>query len=239
MSCSTTLRGLRGRVALLLLLPLFACATETATPDRRFIQGMRAWIEAPTRVEPFYRHIEDLLPNRRYLREDGSALRALSFRVVAGEFVGAKRGSGFLGTGKQVRYGDKDAVWNTVHADFRVDEYIAGRGPKHVMVGWPPSDGTDLGKTRAGLMSLGKAVLFLTSSAVYDYDKDVHAIVEDGAFLATVTNDGDLDLPFIRAPRSSVLLERVDTLSELRAEARKPSRTIQFQEHEGIIEPVP
>lgn len=230
---------LRGGVALVLLLPLLACATETPTPDRGFIQGMQAWVDGIDRAEPFYRHIEDLLPNRRYLREDGSALRPVSFRVVAGEFVGARRGSGFLGTGKQVKFGHEDAVWNTAHADFRVDEYIAGAGPRHVIVGWPPSDGTDVGETRAGLMSMGRTVLFLTSSAVYDYDKDVHAVAEDGAFLATVAADGDLDLPFIRPERSSVLLERVDTLSELRAEARKPARTIQLQENEGIIEPLP
>ena len=230
----------RGPVAGMLLVAvlLTGCPTEVTTPDEDFVRGMRGWVGGIDRVEPFYRHLEDLLPNRRYLREDGSALHPLSSRVVSGEFVGATRGSGFLGTGKQVRYGDKDAVWNTVHAHFRVDEYIAGHGPKHVMVGWPPSDGSDLGKTRAGLMSMGKTVLFLTSSAVYDYDKDVHAVAEDGAFLATVTNDGDLALPFIGRERSSVLLERVDTLSELRAEARKPSRTIQLEDG-GMIQPLP
>lgn len=235
----TRKRG-RGRLTAtaLVLLLLTGCAGDVAPPDRAFIVGMRNWLGGIDRVEPFYRHIEDLLPNRRYRRENGFELQPVSSRVVVGEFIDATPGAGFLGTGKRIGYGDKRAAWHTMHAEFRVDEVIAGPSGERVTVGWP-SNGTDVDKNLDGLISLGRVVLFLTPSAVYDYDEDLLAVAEDGAFIATVAPHDELALPLIAHSRGAVLLERVGTLAELRAEARERPRTIQLRENEGIIEPLP
>lgn len=136
-------------------------------------------------------------------------------------------------------YDDKDAAWRTMHVEFRAAEDIAGAGPDRVIVGWP-SDGGDVGDNRDGFISLGETVIFLTPSPVYDYDTDVLAVVNDGAFIATVNDQGDLALPFIRRAQAELLLERTDTLAELRAEARKPPHTIRLRTtKDGVLEPLP
>jgi len=219
------------------LLSLVACNDRgsSAAADRRYIAELRAGLENIDRAAPYHRHLEDLLPNRRY--QIGAEKEfVLSERVVVGEFVGGAPGKGFRGTGATLGFHDKSAAWRTMHLKFRVDEDLAGDGPNPVTVGLGVD--TDWERARDGMMSLGRSVLFLSPSPVYAYDPSLLAIVEDGAMIATIDSDSRLALPLIREERASQLLERTSTVAELRAEAHHPARTVPLERFEGHARPV-
>ena len=232
---------MKGVVLGVVLTLLSACGAEkgvSSNSDQTYVEEhMKSRLGSVARVD-VYRRIEQLLPNRQYQEEEDKPPFRISDRVVVGEFVEATPGYAFLGTGKQVPFNSREAEWRTVHFEFRVDETFGGEGPNPARIGIAFSSATDFDKIREGHIGRGKSVVFLfMNSPVLDYDPDLAAVVEDGAMIATVNSDDRLSLDFLDADRNAVMLERVDTLEELRREARKPQRTIKVKRDQGVLQP--
>lgn len=209
---------------------------RAATADRAYVDDqLQTRFDGFSRAE-FYERIEQILPNRQY-KEPGQPPRQFSDRVVIGEFVDAQPGRARGPEGERVDFDSRDASTRTVHFEFRVDESFGADGPNPAKIGIAFDSKTDFARVRRGFTERGKTVVFLTTSPVFAYDENLAAVVEDGAIIADVDSEGRLSLPFIAGGRAASMLERVDTLEELRHEAQKPTRTIPIRREGGVVQP--
>jgi hypothetical protein len=138
--------------------------------------------------------------------------------VVVGSFTEVTPGRGFswtlTETGEEQRheheYGADEAWINTVHATLAVDDVLApARGSEVrpgsvVSVGIALDDPVSASDATSELAGLGEVVVYLVRSPVFDYQSGLYAILEDGAFLATVNPEGALCYLFLEAGAVSV-----------------------------------
>ncbi len=143
--------------------------------------------------------------------------------VVVGEITEVNRGASFSWDvddttdtviKTQYPFGDDRAMVHTVHLTVAVSEVIA-----------PPSE-ENIGTTTVGLVfdsgigfdavnndysDLGTVVLFLSQSAVFDYEPGIYGIFEGGALMGVLKNDGTLRFPAMSEPE--ILLGRSRTIA--------------------------
>lgn len=176
--------------------------------------------------------VTDLLGNRLYRVGDGAA-KPLTTAVVVGRFVNVEKGRGFTvqgndaPSGQLTTFDDADALWRTIHATFEVESVVSGDAePGPVRVGFALGADTPPDKVFDDLLHLGRAVLFLSQSAVFDYDRSIHATSMDGALVAPVAADGKLSLPVLGPQEGAAMLRDASTLDELRQSASLPERII-------------
>jgi hypothetical protein len=226
-----------------------ACATSSTTEDEQsarhyVVDHIRSRNELVTSGPPWYRTLDEVLPNVRYREGNGKTV-ALTDLVVAGKITEVTKGAGFLwnedaARSTTVSFDDRGAVWKTVHLRVTVDQAWGRSSPEDtITVGLATAPNVDFPKLRAGLTSLGKVALFLhprsVSAPVFGYDPSLYGILEDGAFVATIASDGRLALPFLEAGRAQQLLAGVDTVQELERHAQAPERDIPLKRDGGIV----
>lgn len=191
-------------------------------------------LEGVVRVK-FYDRIEQLLPNREYQAEGKPPWKA-SERAAVGEFVDANRGYGFRPDGERFDFDSSEDGNRSIHFDFRVDENLGGEGPNSIRIGVIVPSGTDFERARQGFLDLGKVAVILEKSPIFDYEEGLFSVVMDGTIVATIGPNGELSLPFVAEQDRAQMLERVDTLDELRMEAQKPMKTIKVRQDGGGLQ---
>lgn len=179
----------------------------------------------------------------------GEALPRMVYRTSYGEFRGSEAllvgevssvspGRAFyLDTTAQpeieteIPWDDPRAEWRTFHLTVRVHETL-GRAPgspligSELVVGVATSSATDMGELAAAYTSAGRMVWPLIHSPVFDYDPTVLGIVNDGAFLTFVNDNGNLDPAAKEGEPSRSFLSGVETLSQLRRAAAMPEEVV-------------
>lgn len=141
----------------------------------------------------------EALPSFDYVGHDGR-VSSPSQLVVVGTFTSVTPGRGFswdhsqLGEERRVEleYGHEEAWINTIHVAFAVEEVIGKEADvelergSEIQVGLALSGPVDFTAVKKELAGLGRVVVFLNRSAVFDYERDLWGILEDGAFIGRV-----------------------------------------------------
>jgi hypothetical protein len=186
-----------------------ANSRRLAEDGRRFAIGrMQAAARSEERLAPWYKTLDEALPNVTYVSEDGTRSTVADLAVV-GTITAVEKGRGFTvegddaPSGTPVDFDTKGARWWSLHMTVKVERTIgSSKSPKEVRV-YLPSPGPDgFALMSAGLRSFGRVVLFLREYGPHiQYDTSMYSIAEDGAFLTTVADDGTLGLPFMEPGR--------------------------------------
>ena len=224
----------------LVLIQMTACggrAEDDVAADQKYLQGQTLARTGSLHRTTTYRRIEQILPNRWYQWNKDIPPNQVSERAALGEFVGARPGRASRANGDEVPFNSNQAATRTLHFDFRVDESLGGDGPNPAMLGIAFDGGTDLDRASRGFLEMGKVVVFLYQSRVFDYQEGLPGLVEDGTMVAAVGADGRLSLPLVEPDYGAALLQRVTTIDALREHARRPARTTQLRTEEGVVYP--
>lgn len=193
------------------------------------VDRMQARLEAATWGEPWYRTLDELLPNMKYRERGKSEIRGSDLMIV-GEIVDVEAGYGFKVTerdfdGKRVDFDDPGALWKTVHLKVAVAKHWGRSSPELVTVGFGIDGDDQLPQVRDGLRGLGMVALFLQEKTPhYSYDPSIYGIAKGGHMVATVAADGALALPFLDDQEEAMLLKGVGTMEALERHANGPER---------------
>lgn len=227
-------------VRLVAIVVLGACSSGggkgssvSAAEGAHFVQhqlSMRA--ESVVSTPPWYRTLDEALPNVTYLRPDRGPATVTDL-VVVGKIVDVEKGRGFVVHGNDAPDGipsdfnAKNARWWTVHATVAVERTLGStETPEQVTVSLPLDFPKEFDTMAGGLKGLGRVAFFLDKdSPLGAYDPSVTIVIESHALIATVAGDGTLALPFIDQEKASKLLSGVPRLADLEGRARQP-RTI-------------
>ncbi len=116
-------------------------------------------------------------------------------------------------------YGDPAAQVHTLHLSVRVEEGLTGDADfvvgDEVAVGLVVDTPLDPKVVQAEMDDLGRVVIFLSSSPVFAYADHVWGVLEDGAFVGTVTPEEIVLFPVLDIG-SGLLSEDPLTLDDLR-----------------------
>ena len=206
------------------------------------LTALRERAEAGSRLSPPYRSLAELLPNTKYQWPDAEP-RALTEAAVVGRITEVVRGRGFIlpdgdaPSSTPVDFEHPDALWRTVHATVEVEQTIGGLLPSaDVVTGFAFGPRPSFAEIEAGLMSMGRVLLFLNRSPVFDYDARVLGTAADGELLGLVDAEGQISLP-AASPAYQSLLDGARTLHDLAAAARRPERVIQVDHSNNRVDP--
>ena len=192
--------------------------------------------------------LRDSLPNVRHAMEfDPDAGRPLSDSVVLGRVVEVVRDRGFIESGQAgtagragaaaTAYEDPAASWRTIRLTIEVDEVLAGPSVAELAVDVAlmgnAESGEDDSHVECTFKGLGDVVAITRANPSDPEFLDIPRQFPDEAFgLATVDPEGKLAFPF--APggpgrTSGDFIAGIDTVEQLRREARQPTRTVVHQ----------
>lgn len=217
-------RLLASAVALLLLAACGNAESDVA------LARVRARNEAGARIH-VYESLGELLPNVVFGESEATAMPVVR-AVLVGRIRSVEQGLGFrvpdgdAPGGIRTSFDDKLALWKTVHLSVDVEKAIGGDATERTIRVGLAIDAGDSDKTIQALEDLGRVVVFLNrgASAVFDYDDGLESLVDDGATLAVVDEEGRLTLPLMdRARQASVLrgARSTDDLERHASEARQ------------------
>lgn len=227
----------------ILLATLFlaaACAgddKEAVSPEegRQFVTEFLSGIgEAGSRLAPWYRTLDEVLPNVEYVYPDGTT-RRLSDLAVVGRFVGLEEGAGWVVTddapdGALTRFDDPNAKWRSVHGVVDVERGVGGgEAPERLKVSLPLYNHEEFDKFDAGLRALGRVVLLLDADSVLvRHDPSLFVVADNHVFIATVAADETLALPMFPPETASALLAPpgVRKLADLDTRAKAPRKIV-------------
>ena len=176
---------------------------------------IRARSTMASRVDALYASVPEAMPQVRYL-VSGSEPVSVADAYVVGDLVSVDSGRTFQWTtdpvtGEETR---REVPFNTevpsaetsqastVHLTLEIERSIVSPDePESVHDALKPGNTVRLGLTlgaqvdldavQAELGAVGSfAALLYRPSAVFDYDKDLWAILEDGGFLGTISGEG-------------------------------------------------
>lgn len=241
MTESTRIRGVRA-VAAMTLLSLAGCGTSSYATSSSAVSADDARADVVAymvdrqanidRLAPWYRSIDEVLPNVIY-HTPGRPNATMSAVAVVGHItsvapgIGGKQGAG--DTWVSTTFDDPEVESRTIHLSVSVDETL---GPSDsvqpgstIKVGLAiPPEQQDLSRAdfEAGLPALGRVVMFLIDDSQVLAYESLFAIQLDGQFVATVADDGELRLPFFRPSEASEILARTHTLDALRIASTEP-----------------
>lgn len=222
-----------------------ACGSDAARAREPSQVDLRATVEHLSgradmgdRLLP-YASFEEILPNVSYRYDDEEPFR-FSESLLVGEVVGAAPGRGRKQAaderespdGVVTEFRDPAAVSRTLHLEVAVHRVLAGPElpRKVVRVGLAIGANVDPDVVVRGLRALGTIALPLTkSSPVFSYDTDLYSIVQDGALVVSVGEDGTLDLPFKPGAEGREFLGNLQTLDDLQNSAASPARELRFE----------
>lgn len=196
-----------------------------------FLSGIA---DTGARAAPWYRTLDEVLPNVEYVYPDGRTKR-LSDLAVVGRFVALEQGAGFTVQGDDApggtptRFDDPDARWRSVHGVVEVERSVGGGdAPERLKVSLPLYDREDFDEFDAGLRALGRVVLFLDAdSTLVAYDPSLFVIVQNHSFIASVAGDETLALPMLPPEEAASLLgPAMRKLSDLETRAKAPRKVV-------------
>lgn len=191
--------------------PAVQPASTDATPSvssqtANVFRLLKARHESTSRAGGLYGSPAEAMPQVRYV-VNGRAPISVADAYFVGDFVDVVAGKSFRwseDSGSEVRhevpFNSKDAQSSTVHVTFRVLRSIVDPSQKEelqpqfakgqtVTIGLALGGQINVDAVRAEFKSVGTfAALLYRPSPVFDYDKTLWAVVEDGAFLAKVVN---------------------------------------------------
>lgn len=190
---------------------VFAISRLTGSGGSEILDELARARDVVTRERVFDSPVE-ALPSVVHVDAQGRSVTA-SDVVVVGTFEEVNEGRGFSwdidDLGEEIRlehpYGDEQAWINTIHVTLRVEEVIDAAADQQVRPGELLTIGialdhpVSLSAATNEMKGLGKVVVYLVRSAVYDYDPTVWAILEDGGFIGTVDQDGNISFQLLSA----------------------------------------
>lgn len=208
---------------------------QAVTARERLIQAMSQRAAGASRVI-YYDTLAELLPNTKYQVGSGPA-RSLTEAAVVGRIADVRRGLGFYmpdgdaPRGTETDFDDPRVMWRTVHATVAIESVVAGeiRQSDPVTVGFAFGHTPDFSDIERGLKDLGRVVLLLNKSPVFDYNLDVYGTATDGELVGLVDDDGRITLPFA-GDAEGTLLRDSGTVDALRHAAGRPESTIYLDE---------
>lgn len=170
--------------------------------------------------------ITDLLGNVEFSFGDRPAQPLTEAVVVASVIaVDRRRGHVFPEDGSperiEVAFDDRQVQAYTVHVTVGVSEVVTGHvDGDRLTFGVAFSGGTSYDVIAQDFMAMPSLVLFLTRSAVLDYDQTLYALVE-GSLFGIVDDDGRVDFPMLEAGVADALGAEGVTVAALRAAAQR------------------
>lgn len=235
------------RAALVILLGSCSLPQGESADTAYAVGYLQTRLTSAERITPYSR-LEDALGNA--VIDPGSRQAAMPApnTVLIGRVVDVQPMAGYvplpevdwLPGGRDaiaVKFGNPKALWRTVRLIVKVDEQLAtapslepgSQVSVGLAIGGPQE--VEFPRLAQGLKALGSAAFFLTASGpVFNSDPTLYSIVEDGGFVASIDQSGTLTLPMLDPVRAEDLLANIDTLTELRAAAAGPPRSIPFPE---------
>jgi hypothetical protein len=192
---------------------------------------------------PFWSTLRGVLPNVRYTYD--SAGRPMQEQatdsVVVGRVVRTAPAYGMLGQPlvegedvrtRQIPFDDPRAAWRILSVTVQVSETLAGTPAEELILDWtilgPSQRGQDARTVGQALEDLGTIVVLSKASPSRPEFVPGRSPLGSGYGIARITAEGRLDFPLIvpnEGPTAASFQDGIDTLSELRAEAQKPTRT--------------
>jgi hypothetical protein len=201
---------------------------------------------ADKRAQSLYTSFAEAMPTVSYVI-DGSAPVTASDLYVRGAVTDVVAGSSFLwqvdvnGENEErveLKFNEEGAMISTVHLTIRPDVVItAGRNeqPTEVVVGLALEAPADPVAVAEEFKRYGNVALVLHKSPVFDYEPSAWTILEDGALLATVGDDGVLRFPALDADEQSRLAPEPLVIGDLEvAKDRVIELTV---DSEGVLIP--
>lgn len=207
-----------------MMLALVAAGCSTATDGPGLVEGLKARHHAGAGATPF-RDVSELLGNHRFQAGD-KIPEPLTVAVVRGTVSSVEDGRAFKVEGSDAPSGtvtdfdDEQALWRTFHATVETVETLSGTVPKTITVGLAFGPDATREKVESDLTAMGDVVFFLTRTPVFGYDSSVYGTVGDGAYLATVDDQGKLALPVLDPAEAHTMLSNGGTIADLRAKAK-------------------
>jgi hypothetical protein len=228
-----------------LVLAVSACEGDGHASVTDAAKVLRADTDLTASVSRPWKTLRDVLPNVTYSYDTPGqqpAMERVTDSVVMGRVIRTEPARGMLGepltAGEDVRtrvvaFDDPRAAWRVLSVTFQVTETLGGSPADELLLDWymgPARGGTDVRTVEQALKDLGSIVVL--SKAFPDAPEFVpgRGPLPAGYGIGRVADDGSLDFPLVDAddsPRSRIFQDGIDTLDELRAEARKPARTVE------------
>lgn len=208
-------------------------AIDAAEAAHWVTEYLRERSDAGLSLRPWYRTLDETLPNVDYLRPNGT-IATLSDVAAVGRVVRVDKGRAFVvdgddaPNGTEANWEAKGARWFSVHATLAVERVIgAGDGPETVTFALPLDDRAEFDRMAAGLKGLGRVVAVLDKgSPLVAYDPSLYVILGNHGLLATVAEDGRLSLPLLEEREAASLLSRTPRLADLEVRGNEGRRTI-------------
>lgn len=191
----------------------------------------------------YWSTLRGVLPNVTYTYDSaGRQVREqVTDSVVVGGVVRTEPAYGMLGeplvAGEDVRtrvvaFDDPRAAWRVLSVTVQVTETLAGAPADELVLDWTllgPSDGgQDARAVGQAFEDLGTLVVLSKASPTRPEFVPGRTPLPSGYGIGRVADDGGLDFPLIapnEGPPAAAFQDGIDTLSELRDEARKPAKT--------------
>jgi len=180
---------------------------ETAEPANTAVAAaIRARAEGATTAQGPAKSFVDLLPTTSYRNIETGEEFSLTEAFVIGEVTDATPGRFFysqdddesLPETTEVQSSDPRAAWATIHVTVRPTYWSSladPTTPDEVTIGLAVgADNVD--KFVDELKGFGTIAVPLHRSAVFSYDDQIFSAYIDGAFLATVGDNGGFEFPF-------------------------------------------
>lgn len=207
---------------LLLVLVLGILLPASCGSDGEALEHIANRSDSASRERPYssVTELRDLITQRK---ESGVGNEL----VVVGEITEVNRGASFswdvddLGREVTTQYpfGDDRAMGHTVHLTVAVSEVIAPPSEENIgtiTVGLVFDSGIGFDAVNDDYSDLGTVVLFLSQSAVFDYEPGIYGIFEGGALMGVLKNDGTVRFPAMSEPEILLGGSRTIALDTLR-----------------------
>lgn len=188
----------------------------------------------------FWSTLRGVLPNS-YDSAGRQMQEQVTDSVVVGRVVRSDPGYGMLGeplvAGEDVRtrmvaFDDPRAAWRILSVTVKVSETLAGAPAEELVLDWtilgPSQRGQDARTVGQALEDLETIVVLSKASPSRPEFVPGRSPLSSGYGIARVAAEGGLDFPLIvpeEGPTAAAFQDGIDTLSELRAEAQKPTKT--------------
>lgn len=234
----------RTLLPLLALVAAAACGgVEEPRPAADPVEVLRADSSVAVSSARHWRTLRDVLPNVNYSYErDGQqSSERVTDSAVVGRVTRTAPGRGMLGeplvAGEDVRtrvvpFDDPRAAWRVLSVTVAVSETLAGTPVDELVLDWYLSGSSERGDDARvvgqALRDLGTVVVMSKPWPEGPEFVPGRAALELGYGVGRVAADGALDFPLIapnEAPPAAAFQDGIDTLSDLRDEARQPPRT--------------
>lgn len=190
-------------IAVALMLALVGCSSNSSEETGSALQHQRDRAAASSYERPWSSATELVeFIDQNHDREGFGGMRA-----VKGEFVEVERGIGMNWVESAdademvtLPYGSREAVVESVHFTFKVDENLAPHAEANsglITVGLTFDAGFDFDQIERDYLGLGEVVLFIEQSPVFAYQPGTYGIINDGQLVGVVDKEGSVDFPLV------------------------------------------